>query len=154
MRGNSAFPAMPLETAVLKTLLVDPRGETSEYRARSLEDAVAQLIGGEYDTVILYNAAGRDELGLVEYLAGTWPSFLHSLVVKSVSPDGTYVWERRSGHFVRERAGRPRSRATAPTHRARTNRRSTHASQGSAPTLPADGPACADGGSHCDERAQ
>jgi hypothetical protein len=55
-------------------------------RARTLEEALTLIITGEYDTVVLHTRTpGRDDYGLIDYLAGTWPDFLRTLTVLCVS---------------------------------------------------------------------
>jgi hypothetical protein len=89
-----------------KTLIVDRDGLVSTDCARSLEDAVARLISDEYETIVVYGTAGREDAALVEYLAGTWPQFLRMITVKSVSPDAVRLWDDRIGLFVPERKKR------------------------------------------------
>jgi hypothetical protein len=67
-----------------RTLVVDPSGKASRDCARSLEEAVARLIGDEYDTIVVFGSGGRDDVAIVEYLAGTWPEYLRAVTVRSV----------------------------------------------------------------------
>jgi hypothetical protein len=66
----------------MRTLHVDRDALPSRDCARSVEEAVSRLIGGDYDTIVLHTRAPRSEDDrLVEYLAGTWPEFLRTLKV-------------------------------------------------------------------------
>jgi hypothetical protein len=87
------------------TLIVDPSGTAAPDCARTLEDAVARLIGDEYHTIVVYGRDGSVDLGLLEYLAGTWPEFLRGLTVRCVSAapvDERVASEQRVdiGHIV------------------------------------------------------
>jgi hypothetical protein len=78
----------PMPRPSLKTLVVDRLGQASPDCARSLEETLARLIGGdEYDTIVVYGRGPREDTVLVEYLAGTWPEFLRTITVRSVSAD-------------------------------------------------------------------
>jgi hypothetical protein len=96
------------------TLFVDRHGRASRDCVRTLEDAVARLIGDEYDTIVLYTATSHDDVGLVEYLEATWPDLLRTLTVRRVSAGGVVdVWDPRLGHFVRERTRRRSARRSS-----------------------------------------
>jgi hypothetical protein len=86
-----------------RTLHVDHRATPGPGRARSREDALRQLVRDEYDEIVLHNrSAGHDDSGLVEYLAATWPDYLRTVTVVSVSAGARYVWCSASARFQRE----------------------------------------------------
>jgi hypothetical protein len=99
-------PATSTISPASKTLTIDRLGQASPGCPRSLEEALARLVLDEYDTIVVYVRSGREDVALVEYLAGTWPHYLRALTVKSVSGDAVDVWDAAAGRFVRERARR------------------------------------------------
>jgi hypothetical protein len=71
-------------------------------RACSRSEALQQITANEYDTILLYtNAPGRDDYGLVTYLAATWPAFLQHLSVRTITPGrASAEWSHHAGRFV------------------------------------------------------
>ncbi|HEX8154582.1 MAG TPA: hypothetical protein VF698_15720 [Thermoanaerobaculia bacterium] len=110
----------PPTPATPGTLIVDPSGNALDC-ARSLEEAVARLIGGEYHTIVVYGTIAGDDLGLVQYLAGTWPEFLRAL---TVTTDAVHVparaheqRDRRREHAADEGRIVPPAAASPAAHR-------------------------------------
>jgi hypothetical protein len=85
-----------------RSLIVDSRGPSGRDRVRSRGEALQQLAADEYDAIDLYTSRpGRDDYQLVEYLAGTWPAFLHRVTVRTITrgrPSAT--WSHESSSFV------------------------------------------------------
>lgn len=92
-------------------------GDDAERGAASLEEAIARLLAEEYEAIMLHcRSTEWDEHGVVAYLAGTWPQFLCSLEVTSVSPDGVAaVWNAAAGRFEQTAAPRDQRRRVRET---------------------------------------
>ncbi|HEX8407999.1 MAG TPA: hypothetical protein VF883_03985 [Thermoanaerobaculia bacterium] len=107
-----------------RTLVIDSRGPAGQDRARSRSEALQLLTAAEYDSLVLQTEiAGRDEYDLIAYLTATWPSFLQTITIRTVTPGRpSYQWNHGTAAFhvlprsprLRERAHRSQ-RAAAPT---------------------------------------
>jgi hypothetical protein len=69
-----------------KTLHVDRRANPGSGRVRSRDEALALLLVEDYDAIVLYSDDDdRDDSGLLDYLAATWPDYLRSVKVRRVA---------------------------------------------------------------------
>src|SRR5688572_26123574 len=89
-------PALPS-----RTLTIDSRGPAGHDRARSRREALQLMTATEYDTIVLHTeTAGRDEYDLITYLAGTWPSFLQHITIRTITPGHlSYQWNYATASF-------------------------------------------------------
>ena len=85
-----------------RSLVVDSRGVSGLHRVRSRSEALQQLTVEEYDTIELYTSRpGIDEYGLVAYLAGTWPTFLQRLTIRTTTPGRpASQWNHEQARFI------------------------------------------------------
>jgi hypothetical protein len=97
---------------MLPSLVIDRRGVSGPHRARSRSEALHLITSNEYDRIELHTkVAGRDDYGVVEYLAATWPAFLQRVSICTVR-DGrvTAEWDHASSKFVLSPGPRVRRR--------------------------------------------
>ena len=92
---------MPSPATSSRTLIVDSRGPSGAHRARSRREALQCMNANEYDSILLHTETpGRDEYGLISYLAATWPSFLQHLTIRTVTRGArSYQWNHDAACF-------------------------------------------------------
>ena len=62
-----------------------------------------RLVNEEYRTIVLHSPVpGRDPFGLVDYLRGTWPSFLRTVKVQCVAGEERHIWNAERARFEPE----------------------------------------------------
>ncbi|HET7434623.1 MAG TPA: hypothetical protein VFN10_07930 [Thermoanaerobaculia bacterium] len=85
-----------------RLLIVDSRGRAGRDRARSRGEALQQLAENEYDAIELHTTApGRDDYGLVAYLAATWPQFLQQVTLRTITRGrASAEWHHESARFI------------------------------------------------------
>jgi len=92
---------MTSPAAPSRTLIIDSRGPAGPDRARSRSEALQLMTATEYDTIVLHTVTGgRDDYDLVVYLAGTWPSFLRHINIRTITPGyPSYQWNHDTASF-------------------------------------------------------
>lgn len=107
-----------------RLLILDSRGSSGPDRARSRGEALEQMAINEYDAIELRTSVpGRDEYGLIPYLAATWPAYLQQLTLRTVTPGSPAAeWSHEQSRFILARrpprAARRRSEVEVSAARA------------------------------------
>jgi hypothetical protein len=84
-----------------RTLVIDGRASAAKDRVPSRREALRSLAANEYDTIVLHTEIpGRDDYDLVSYLAATWPTLLHQLTIRTMTPGHrSYQWNPAKACF-------------------------------------------------------